>query len=245
MGRGSHRPARWAGFIVLVLAVVAGVLVQGVRPERASAVWGAWIATEQASLRTAPGTWAEVAGQAWQGEWVEVQAGPQEGDWYEVAASAGAGWVEGSHLAFDQWVESDGQAWGGEEWAPAERWIAVDRGDGTVTLYEGDAPVRTWWAVMSADSSDDGFYATAIGTYHIYAMNESLAWSDWAQAFIANWVGFDPDRLNGFHSFSLDENGLPIAGADAATAGCVALPPDAASELFWSVYPGMRVEVHW
>ena len=243
MGRRRGLPARWVGALLMALMALAGLSGPDARPAPAGAVWGAWIATERASLRTAPEEWADVAGQAWQGEWVEVQDGPSESGWYEVAAPDADGWVEGDHLAFEQdgWTDDADSG----SWIPAERWIDVDRGDGTLTLFDGDAPVRTWWGVMSADSSDDGFYATALGTYHVYDMNADLAWTEWGQAWISHWVGFDPDRMNGFHSFSLDEHGVPVDGGDTATGGCVALPSDSAADLYWSVEPGMRVEVHW
>lgn len=236
MARGGVARSVRVGAALAALAFVLAFLCgMAERPRQAAAGWGGWVAADQANLRTEPGTWADVTGHAWLGEWVDISAGPSDGGWYEVAAPAAFGWIDGGLLAFDAPPVA----------AEGERWLDVDRGDGVVTLYDGDAPVSVWWAVMSADSSDDGFYATALGTYHIYEMNESLAWTDWGQAWISHWVGFDPDRMNGFHSFSLDENGVPIEGGDSATGGCVALSPAAAAELFWSVYPGMRVEVHW
>jgi hypothetical protein len=60
-----------------------------------------------------------------------------------------------------------------------------------------------------------------------------------------SWVGFDPSRVNGFHSFSMDENGNVIKGGDGPTGGCVALEPSAAAALYDFADYGMRVEVHW
>lgn len=242
MGRdGGLLPARAAAWLVALTILAIGAAGLALQPDRAEAGWGAWVSVEQANLRAEPGAWADIIGAAWQGEWVDIAGGPTDDGWYEVAAPSAQGWIDGALLAFDD--QAAWQGYGGE--SVGERWIDVDRGDGTVTLYEGEAPLRTWWAAMSADSSDDGFYATAIGTYHVYAMNEDLAWTDWGEAWITSWVGFDPDRMNGFHSFLLDEHGVPVEGGDGPTGGCVALPPAAAGELYWFVQPGTRVEVHW
>ncbi|MFM9106082.1 MAG: L,D-transpeptidase family protein [Chloroflexota bacterium] len=240
MSRGgvarSVRAAAGLAALTALVSLLAALCGAVDRPAPAAAGWGGWIAAEQANVRSGPGVWSEVTGHAWLGEWVDISAGPSDGGWYEVAAPAAFGWIDGGLLAFDAPPGAS---------AAGERWLDVDRGDGVVTLYDGETPVRTWWGVMSADPSDDGFYATALGTFHIYEMNESLAWTDWGQAWISHWVGFDADRMNGFHSFLLDESGGVVEGGDSPTGGCVALPPAAAAELFWSVSPGMRVEVHW
>jgi len=227
--------------LVAMLAVAAGVFA---RPSGARAEWGATVAADAANIRAEPGTWSDVVGQAWQDEWVTILSGPTDSGWYEVSAPGGDGWIDGSLLALDgagAW-----QGWGGESLAaPGERWIDVDRSDGTVTLYEGDIPQATFWAAMGIDPSADGFYSTAIGTYRVYERDADLTWSEFGGAWFTHWVGFDPDRLNGFHSWVMDENGWLIDGAAGPTYGCVALEPSAAEQLFWFAEPGTRVEVHW
>jgi hypothetical protein len=59
------------------------------------------------------------------------------------------------------------------------------------------------------------------------------------------WVGFDPHRRNGFHTWSMDERGAVLPDGAAPTGGCVALDPAAAEQLFAFVAVGTRVEVHW
>ena len=125
------------------------------------------------------------------------------------------------------------------------RWIDVDRSDQMVTLYDGDAPVASFWGAMGADPSDEGFYATAIGTYYVYSLNSSLTWTDWGQAWIRDSVGFDPDRQNGFHTYSMDAGGAVLPNGAAPTGGCVALDPAAADALFAFVTIGTPVVVHW
>ena len=120
----------------------------------------------------------------------------------------------------------------------------VNRSNQLVTLYEGDKPIAAFPASLGFDSSDSGFYATAIGTYYIYDMYAGLNWTDWGQAWIRDWVGFDPDRQNGFHSYSMDASGNVLPDGNGPTGGCVALAPAAADQLFAFVAVGTRVVVH-
>ena len=77
-------------------------------------------------------------------------------------------------------------------------------------------------------------------------MTKGLTWTEWGQAYITDWVGFDPDRFNGFHSWSMDENGNVLPWGDGATGGCVALEPSGRrTKSYDFAYEGMRVEVHW
>jgi hypothetical protein len=167
------------------------------------------------------------------GETVEILGGPTDDGWYEVAYGGYVGWAAGEYL-------SVGGVGGG-----GERWIDVDRSTVAVTLYDGGAVVATYWAALGWDTSDYGYYATAIGTYSIYSMDASLVWSEPGQVYFTHWIGFDPERANGFHSWSMDEEGNVIPGGDGPTGGCVALEPSAAAEVYAFAEIGMRVEVHW
>jgi hypothetical protein len=125
-----------------------------------------------------------------------------------------------------------------------EQWVDVNRTTQTVTLYEGDIAVASYWAAMGSDPSDDGFFATAVGTYYVYEKIGGLNWTDWGGAWVGDWVGFDPARFNGFHTYSMDAGGQVIPGGSGPTGGCVALEPAAADHLFAFVSVGTRVEVH-
>jgi hypothetical protein len=125
-----------------------------------------------------------------------------------------------------------------------EHWVDVNRSNQLVTLYEGDKPIAAFPASLGFDSSDSGYYATAIGTYYIYNMYAGLNWTDWGQAWIRDWIGFDPERQNGFHSYSMDASGTVLPDGDGPTGGCVALAPAAADQLFAFVTVGTRVVVH-
>jgi uncharacterized protein YraI len=240
MGRGNRAAGgRGRGAVVWVAIVAAAIAVAITEPTGAGAEGGAAVAAPQLNLRAEPGTWAPVVGQVWQGEWLALLDGPTPDDWYRVQAGERTGWAYGGGLALG----------GVGAWAPVEavgeRWVDVDRSTQTVTLYEGGVAVASYWGAMGRDASDDGFFATAVGTYHVYEKIGGLNWTDWGGAWVEDWVGFDPDRLNGFHTWSMDETGQVLPDGAAPTGGCVALDPAAADHLFAFVAVGTRVEVHW
>ena len=241
MGRESLAAgSRGRGAVVWIAIVIVAITAIVGNAPAVQSEWGAAVAAPQLNLRAEPGTWAPVVGQVWQGEWLALLDGPTADDWYQVQAGDRTGWAYGGGLAFDGV---------GGSWAPAEasgeRWVDVDRSTQTVTLFEGDAPVAAYWAAMGRDASDDGFFATAVGTYFVYEKIGGLNWTDWGGAWVEDWIGFDPDRLNGFHTYSMDENGYVLPDGAAPTGGCVALDPAAADHLFAFVAVGTRVEVHW
>jgi hypothetical protein len=249
----------WLAAIAVVIAVAVGA------PAGARAAGSAVVAAPQLNLRAEPGTWAPVVGQLWQGERLAILEGPTADNWYHVQADDRAGWAFGSFLTLDGAGEPPPSAgdssWEGEDREGlglkgdslgqgsaavenVERWVDVDRTTQTVTLYEGDIALATYWAAMGSDPSDDGFFATAVGTYYVYEKTGGLSWTDWGGAWVADWVGFDPARLNGFHTYSMDGAGRVIPGGDGPTGGCVALAPAAADQVFAFVAVGTRVEVH-
>jgi uncharacterized protein YraI len=216
-----------------ILAVI--VLAAGIgAPSVARASTTAQIGTDALNLRSEPSTTGDVIAVMSWGETVEVLDGPTDDGWYEVGYGGQTGWASGDYLAFD-----------GVGGGSGERWIDVNRSTQQVTLFVGSDPIESFWGAMGYDQSSDGYYATAIGTYYVYAKNADLAWTDYGQAYIADWVAFDPDRNNGFHTWSLDANGNVLPWGDGPTGGCVALEPGAAATLFDFAEIGMRVEVHW
>jgi uncharacterized protein YraI len=233
--RSAISVAGASGFM-LVLLLLSAITGLGT-PIGAAAATTAEVATDVLNVRTDPGTWGDVIAQMTWGESVEVLDGPTDDGWYQVSYYGEIGWASGEYLSFGG-VGSSGSG-------SSERWIDVDRSSQQVTLYEGDNAVASYWAVLGYDDSDDGYYATAIGTYYVYDMWSDLSWTEYGQAYITNWVGFDPERANGFHSWSMDENGNVIDGGDGPTGGCVALEPWASAEVYNFSEVGMRVEVHW
>lgn len=216
----------------------------------------ATINTDVLSLRSEPTTDGALLATMMEGDRVDVLYGPTDDGWYEVRFDGVDGYAYGGYLLIDGGAGWSGstEAVGGSMSSQAQtstvggggdRWIDVNRSSGAVTLYSGDVPQQTVWGAMGWEQTDDGFYATANGTYYVYAKNRDLTWTSYAGAYITDWVGFDPDRANGFHSYTKDADGNVIAGGDGPTGGCVALEPWAVDQVYAFADYGMRVEVHW
>lgn len=126
-----------------------------------------------------------------------------------------------------------------------ERWIEVERSTGLVTLHEGETIVAIYHGKVGKDPSADGFYSTALGTFHVFSMNRELAPTPLAEGvYLTDFVGFDPERSNGFHSPIRDQWGNEMPSQNATTLGCVRLDADAAVAVFDFSSIGMRVEIH-
>jgi hypothetical protein len=188
-------------------------------------------------------------------EWMEAGTpvdfffGPYEG-MYQVRYYDIVGWTWIENVARDGGAAAWGGGTGGSSAedtsssSGGERWMDVDRSSGMVTLYEGDTAVFQAWAALSRSQGED-YYATASGTYYVYAMNADLTYTEFADAYITHWVGFDPDRRNGFHSWVKDANGSYLPGVPGYSGGCVMLATENAAVVYDFAYIGMRVEVHW
>jgi uncharacterized protein YgiM (DUF1202 family) len=192
----------------------------------------AWVNTDSLNMRASASLDADVLDLLGQGEQVTV-TGTEENGFVPVSAHGIAAWVWSGYLSYDGPVDPG-----------PERWIDVDRSNHTVTLYEGDQVVDSFSASLGYDTSTDGFYSTAVGTYYVYSKYAPLSWTNFGQTYIEWWVGFDPDRVNGFHSYSMDANGNVLPNGDGPTGGCVATAPAAAEEIYNFASIGMRVEVH-
>jgi hypothetical protein len=128
---------------------------------------------------------------------------------------------------------------------PGEHWIDVDRSTAQVTLYIGTDAQTVYSSKIGEDPSTDGFYATALGTFHVYSMIPNLApTSFYDGGYLTDWVGFDPDRFNGFHSPVRDATGEPFPRQNDFTKGCVRLTEEDARAVFAFAELGMRIEVH-
>lgn len=192
----------------------------------------AWVVTDAVNVRASPTIDAGIVEVIRQGSALTIIGDTVDG---YVPVEQGAGWVRAEFLSFA----------GPSAPVVAERWVDIDRSEQTVTLYEGDVPVASYWGAMGRDQSESGFFATALGTYNIYEKYQDLSWTVWGRAWVTDWVGFDPERINGFHSYSMDASGQVIPGGAGPTGGCIALAPEAADALFAFVSIGSRVEVHW
>jgi uncharacterized protein YraI len=191
-----------------------------------------WVATDVLNIRSDATIHSEILTEAVEGAELGVR-GDEYNGFLPVQVDGISGWAKAAFLA---WAPTIG---------PDEHWIDVDRGSQTVTLYIGQEAIASYWGAIGFDDSSYGFYATAIGSYRVYSMVRGLSWTPFAQAYIRYWVGFDPMRENGFHSYSMNVHGRVIKHGDGPTGGCVALTPEYARAIYDFADYGMRVEVHW
>lgn len=212
--------------------------------------WSAWAMVDADSLNVradASGD-AAVLDKYSAGEWIEVIGNDVNG-FSPVNYYGQVGWVASKYLSWDGTFEyaSVGQTGGGSSaraTASAEHWIQINGATGRVDLMIGNSIQATYWGSVGFDTSSDGFYSTANGTYYVYAMWEPLGYTKWADAYITHWIGYDSYRSNGFHSYSKDANGNVLPNGAGKTGGCVALPSGAIQAVWDFAYMGMRVEVY-
>jgi len=125
------------------------------------------------------------------------------------------------------------------------RWIDVDVTNYVVRLMDGTNAVREIAPVAVGAQIDTGEYAsTQTGLFHVYNKVEGLAYDPPYKTYISHWVGFDPDKANGFHSFLKDEQGDVVdASTGRVSNGCIRTgAPDA---IFAFAEVGMPVYVHF
>jgi hypothetical protein len=246
--RAMGRTVRFSLTLVMLVGMVLGSTA--VLPDSASAD-GIWVqvTTDIVNVRETPN--GTIIGQASWGQSFEVVGGPTPDNWYKIDYYGVHGFVLGDYIGAGlstNGVGSTSEADSGDAaGAPAVsgRWVDVDRSSQLVTLYEGDVPVVQVWAAMSSDQSASGFWATANGSYQVFAKEQALHYTPYGRAWIRDYVAFDPARDNGFHSYSLESWGSLAHGYNDPTGGCVALDLWAAEYLFSFVSIGTPVEVHW
>lgn len=124
------------------------------------------------------------------------------------------------------------------------RWIDVDVTRYRVQLMDGSRVLQTIAPVAVGAQIDTGEYeSTQTGLFHIYNMLAGLQYDAPYDAYISDWVGFDPDRANGFHSFLLDAGGNVVDDSTGRVSnGCIRTGAPAAIFDFAEI--GMPVFVH-
>ncbi|MEJ7838199.1 MAG: SH3 domain-containing protein [Thermomicrobiales bacterium] len=233
----------------------------------------AWVDTDALNLRSGPSTNADILGVLGMGTEISVTGDAVDG-FVPVMADGVRAWLAVDYLAWSEAPLSDfdllpdvAEAAAAEPEpesetatgasdnpnvevdAPAlptgEHWIDVDRGSAMVTLYIGATAQGSFQGKIGRDPSDDGFYSTAVGTYFIYSKNPGLTSTPFVDdVYMTEFVGFDPERHNGFHSPIRDASGELLPSQNATTMGCVRLDEEAARDLYAFAFIGMRVEVH-
>lgn len=124
------------------------------------------------------------------------------------------------------------------------RWIDVNVSTFRVRLMDGTQVVQEVGPVAVGREVDTGRYeSTQTGCFGVYTKNAELTYDAPYKTYISHWVGFDPAKDNGFHSFLLDAKGNVV---DAATGrvsnGCIRTGQAEAIYRFAEV--GMTVWVH-
>ena len=124
------------------------------------------------------------------------------------------------------------------------RWIDVDVARFVVRLMDGASVTREIAPVGVGVQIDTGEYAsTQTGLFHVYNKVADLVYDPLYDTYISNWVGFDPDKANGFHSFLKDKSGKVVdASTGRVSNGCIRTGAEA--EIFAYAEIGMPVLVH-
>ncbi|NWJ46829.1 MAG: L,D-transpeptidase [Chloroflexi bacterium] len=126
------------------------------------------------------------------------------------------------------------------------KWIDLNLTDGTTRLLNGRELVKALpsaWGEGEPGTATD-FYATVPGTYTIYSRSDTF-WYDYnySMLWIYGFIGFDPERANGFHSFLYNNNGNVVdSRLGPVSHGCVRVE-DWRAVYDFSEY-GMTVIVH-
>ena len=95
--------------------------------------------------------------------------------------------------------------------AQTGRWIDVDVTRFVVRLMDGKQVVKEIGPVAVGKQVDTGAYeSTQTGLFHVYNKIAPLTFDPPYNTYIQWWVGFDPQKDNGFHSFLLDKDGKVV-----------------------------------
>ena len=124
------------------------------------------------------------------------------------------------------------------------RWIDVDVTRYVVQLMDGSTVVKTIGPIAVGEQIDTGAYlSTQTGLFHVYNKLEPLAYDAPYDTYISHWVGFDPAKDNGFHSFLKDASGKVVdASTGKISNGCIRTGE--AEAIFAFAEIGMPVYVH-
>jgi hypothetical protein len=124
-------------------------------------------------------------------------------------------------------------------------WIDVDVTNYRVRLMDGTNSVRTFEPVGVGAQVDTGAYeSTQTGTFRVYNKIAGLQYDPPYKTYISDWVGFDQNKANGFHSFLKDAKGNVVDPATGRISnGCIRTEESTA--IFAYAEIGMPVYVHF
>jgi hypothetical protein len=121
-------------------------------------------------------------------------------------------------------------------------WIEVSLSRHVVRLCEGR---RAWREYLAATGLGDSPETTTFpGLFTVYEMGAGPLYLSEYDVFISDWVGFDPEHHNGFHSLPMDAAGRVLDDriGQAVSHGCVRTP--LSDQIFQFAENGMSVWVH-
>ncbi len=123
------------------------------------------------------------------------------------------------------------------------RWIEVNVTSYVVRLMDGKQVLKEIGPVAVGKQVDTGAYeSTQTGLFNVYVKTAPRTFDAPYNTYIQWWVGFDPAKDNGFHSFLLDKDGKVVdAGTGRISNGCIRT--GAAEEIFNFAEIGMPVFV--
>ena len=113
-----------------------------------------------------------------------------------------------------------------------------------VQLMEGSTVLRTIGPVAVGAEIDTGSYeSTQTGLFYVNVKTADLTYDAPYNTYISHWIGFDPDRDNGFHSLLKDASGNVVdASTGRVSNGCIRSAE--VDKIFDFAELGMPVLVH-
>ena len=123
-----------------------------------------------------------------------------------------------------------------------ERWIKVSLSDQLVRLCEGSQMVGEYPAATGAGDRPET--TTWPGLFAVRDKNKGPVYLPQFDVYITDWVGFDREHANGFHSLPKDKYGRVLDDrlGQPVSHGCVRTAQSAAVYDFAAI--GMKVWVH-
>ena len=124
------------------------------------------------------------------------------------------------------------------------RWIDVDVTRFQVQLMDGNNVIRTIAPVgVGAQINTGVFESTQTGLFRVYNKIAGLQYDAPYKTYISDWVGFDSEKANGFHSFLKDASGKVVDPSTGRISnGCIRTGEAQAVYEFADI--GMPVFVH-
>ncbi len=96
---------------------------------------------------------------------------------------------------------------------------------------------------VGAQINTGAYESTQTGLFHVYNKIAGLQYDPPYATYISDWVGFDPTKANGFHSFLVDKDGKVTDGRTGRISnGCIRTA--ASTAIFAYAEIGMPVYVH-